>query len=258
MRIGIGRHVLVLAMLMALAVGIGEGAAEDAVARGDSLWKQRDSIEKTRQAIAVWEEATKIKRRDPDLWAKIARGYFWLGELTPVGDKKKRMDACTKGIKAAQKAIDIEPEHLPARFWRIVLHGRYIEARGLLSGFDFGESIKTTLLITSRDETYYNGGIYRFWGRVMWSVPPVIGRFIKLDIKDSIETYEQALRISPHFLETGLYMTDSYIKMGEKDKARQTLEWMVKADPEKMPEYAPENRLYQRMAKELLNKHFGG
>jgi hypothetical protein len=40
--------------------------------------------------------------------------------------------------------------------------------------------------------------------------------------------------------------------MKDTEKARKTLDWIVNTDPEKLPEYAPENRLYQKQAKTLM------
>jgi len=251
------RYVFAATLLTALVVGVGDGYTEDMIVKGDALWRQRDTIGKAREAVAAWEAAAKADNRNPELWVKIARGYFWIGELTPESDKKARMLLYEKGIKASEKGLAIDPNHVGANFWQMVLQGRYTESKGLLSGFDLGNAINRTIVVTNNDIRYYNGGVYRYWGRVVYSVPSVMARFFKSDLDDAVDMYEEALKISPYFFETQLYIAETYIKMKDMEKARKILEWVVKADPEKMPDYAPENRFYQKKAEALLENNFG-
>jgi len=246
------RYVFVSSALALLLVFAGESPGEDLIAQGDALWKQRDTVEGTRGAIAAWEAAAKVKNRDADLWIKIAVGYYQLGELAAENDNKTKLEVCKKGLEAIKQALNINPENLAAVFWKMVIQGRLTEAKGLLSGFDFGNAIRSTIFVASRDHTFYHGGIYRFWGRVMYQIPPVVGRFFKFRPEDSVGMYEQTMKISPYFFQTRLYLAETYIKMKDLEKAKKNLEWIVNTDPEKLPECAPENRVYQKRAKTLL------
>jgi len=246
------RYVFVSMAFALLLIFPGESPGEDLIAQGDALWKQRDTVEGTRGAIAAWEAAAKLKSHDAELWVKIAVGYYQLGELAADNDTKTKTEMCMKGLEAAQQAMNISPENLAANFWKMVIQGRLTEAKGILSGFDFGNAIKATMFVASRDHTFYHGGIYRFWGRVIYHIPPKIGWFFKFRLEDSVADYEQAIKISPYYFETRLYLAETYIKMKDMEKAKKTLEWIVSTDPEKLPEYAPENRVYQKKAKALL------
>lgn len=250
------RYVCLFALIAAMTFGVGTGFAEDMIAKGDALWKQRDSIDKAREAVAAYEAAAKIQTKDTALLIKIVEGYAWVNELTPESDKARKLELCSKGMAAAEKAIAIDPECVGARFWWIVLQGRYTEQKGLLSGFDFGNAMRTTFIVIKTNDAFYNGGIYRFWGRVIHLIPPIVGKFFKCETKDAIDTYQKAIKISPYFLETRLYMADTYLKINEKDKAKKELESIINTDLGKLPEYAPENRLTQRRAKETLAKYF--
>jgi predicted negative regulator of RcsB-dependent stress response len=57
---------------------------------------------------------------------------------------------------------------------------------------------------------------------------------------------------------TRLYMAESFLEDGKREEAKKQLEWVVSHSPDLLPEALPENRLYQRQARELLQKEFGG
>lgn len=226
--------------------------AQDVIAKGDAFWAKRDTIENTKSAIVLWETAVQSRSTDIKLWTKIAVGYYWLGELTPENDKKARQEVLAKGLSAIGRALALDPENVSANYWAMVIQGRLTEAKGILSGFDFGSAIQRTLLIAHKDHSFHHGGVYRFWGRVIYYIPPKVGWFFKFDMEDSVKNYQKCIQFSPNFLESYLYLAETYLKMGNKQKAVETLTKMINIPAESLPEFAPENRFYQEKAKKLL------
>ena len=110
-RKNVWRYVLVSVTLVGIFIGVGESSTEDMVARGDALWKQRDTVEKVRDAIAAWESAAKLKR-DPDLWVKIGVAYYQIGEMIPANDNKAKLEVSIKGLDAVQQALNLNPENI--------------------------------------------------------------------------------------------------------------------------------------------------
>jgi len=234
----------------------GDGRAADMAARGNELWKLRDSPERTLQAIEAWEKALKSRPRDVELMVKIARAYHWRSEPVPRSEKKLIIQYCKEGLVFADRALEIDPEHIGANHWHMVLQGEMTENRGILSGFNFGSAIQKTMIIARQDDAYYHGSIYRYWGKVLYYIPGIVGRFFKFTLEDSAALCKRAVEISPNFFENHQYLAETYLKMGEDEKARKELEWIVSKDPALLPDYAPENRLSRRRAQKLLEKHF--
>lgn len=226
--------------------------AQDMIAKGDAFWAKRDTVENTKSAILWWENALQSRPNDVKLWLKIAVAYYWLGELAPENDKKTKQEVCTKGLMAVQRALLLDPESVAANYWAMVIQGRLTEAKGILSGFDFGSAIQRTLLIAHKDHSFHHGGVYRFWGRVIYYIPPKVGWFFKFEMEDSVKNYQKCIQFSPNFLESYLYLAETYLKMGNKQKAVETINKMINIPPDALPEFAPENRFYQEKAKKLL------
>ncbi len=253
----ISRSLLVaVATVLVITGSAGVTPAADMVARGDALWKQRDSREKTFRAIEAWEKALKSSPGDVELMVKIGRAYHWASELLPRNKDKLIVEDCEKGLELTEKALKLNPDHIGANHWHMVLQGEMTENKGILSGFNFGSAIRKTMIIARQDDTHYHGSIYRYWGKVLYYIPGIVGRFFKFELADSVACCERAIEISPNFFENHLYLAETYLKMDKDEKAKKELEWIVNTDPEVLPDYAPENRLSKRRAEKLLEKHF--
>lgn len=249
------RKILVLfAVSAALIVVVASDyvIAQDLIAKGDEMWARRDTVDNTRAAILSWENAAKTRPKDEKLLIKIAVAYYWINELSPENDKKTRQDVCERGLASAQKALAANPESIPANYWAMVIQGRLTEAKGILSGFDFSGAIQRSLFISQKDWTFHHAGVYRFWGRVIYYIPPKVGWFFKFKLEDSVVDYKKCVAISPNYLESYYYLAESYLKLGDAQNAKQTLQKMLSISPESLAEYAPENRFYSNKAKALL------
>ena len=225
------------------------------IAQGNELWAQRDNMEKTKEAIALWENAAKDQPKNELLWIKIAEAYHWINENTPMDKKQEKVELCKKGMEAAKMAIKANPESVGGWFWLAVIQGRITEAVGILrGGFDFGLCLNATLMVASKDISFYYGGLYRYWGRIIWSVPAIGRKIASFSLLDSVNNYKKSLEIEPDFFMTRLYLAETYIKIGDKEKAEKELNYIVNTPADVLPEYAPDNRLYQRQAKKLLER----
>ena len=61
-------------------------------------------------------------------------------------------------------------------------------------------------------------------------------------------------KLEPDFFNNRLYLAENYIDIGQKNKAKEQLEWMVKRDPK--PEHRIEDIGYKEKGIEILGKYF--
>jgi len=247
-----------VAILLVLAGGFGK-AQVGSEEKCDQLWAKRDNLALAEAAAGCYTDLARANPKSEETWVKAALAGYYLGELIPLSEKEARLKAYGDGKSAALQAIKLNPQSLGGHFWAVVLNGRVTEIKGIFSGsFDFGMCIKSMTQVASMDVRYYHGGVYRFWGRFVHEIPSLGRRIARFTLQDSIELYQKSLEIEPNFFMTRLYMAEAYLEDNRREPARKELEWVVSHSPDVIPEIAPENRLYQRQARELLAKEFGG
>lgn len=248
-----------LSLFLAVALTSLAGAASGVGADCDALWAKRDNREMAEQAFKCYDQAAKASPKNEAAWVKLALAGYALGEVIPLKEKDARLAAVERGKQAADQAMKINPNSVGGNFWATVNNGRITEIKGLLSGaFDFGLCVKTMTEVTRQDYTYYYGGVYRYWGRFVYSIPSLARKMGQFTIQDSIDLYNKSLEVEPNFFMTRLYMAESFLEDDRRAEAKAQLEWVVSHSPDLLPKAAPENRLYQKQARELLAKEFGG
>ncbi|OGP59955.1 MAG: hypothetical protein A2V67_10425 [Deltaproteobacteria bacterium RBG_13_61_14] len=246
-------------MIMLLLVMGDQGHSAAVSDTCDELWAKREERTFAGQAFRCYAEAARANPRSEELWVKTALAGYYLGELIPLKEKEPRLQAFEEGKEAALQAMKVNPQSVGGNFWATVNNGRVTEIKGLLSGtFDFGLCIKAMTEVTRQDYKYYHGGVYRYWGRFVHEIPSLGRRMARFTLEDSIDLYKRSLEVEPNFFMTRLYMAESFLEDGKREEAKKQLEWVVSHSPDLLPEAVPENRLYQRQARELLQKEFGG
>ena len=252
------KRIWAVTFLLFLAAGMGQAAAGPGDACAE-FWAKRDSREMAEQAFACYDQAARANLKNEEVQVQLALAGYYLGELIPVQEKEARLKVLERGKQAADLAMKLNPHSVGGNFWATVNNGRVTEIKGLLSGtFDFGLCIKTMTEVTRQDHAYYHGGVYRYWGRFVFEIPSLGRRMAKFTIQDSIDLYRRSLEVEPNFFMTRLYMAESFLEDDRREEAKKELDWIVSHSPDILPAAVPENKLYQRQARELLEKEFGG
>src|SRR5688572_16005451 len=85
-----------------------EEALKAAIAEGDALWKERADKTKLQAAITQWESAA-AQSNDPELFAKISRAHYLLGDGFHAleGNVEQRDSEYQLGLDWATKALKI-------------------------------------------------------------------------------------------------------------------------------------------------------
>lgn len=233
------------------------GEFEELVQKGDAYFAQRGNPGNCLKGIEFYERAIALRSEEIPIRLKLARLCYWTaGELgEKVMDKRQRVEILRKGVKASEEVLKMEPKNPGAHYWRMWNLAAITVAEGILSGgYSFKEAIVGTIFVANRDLNYFYGGVYRYWARVIYEIPGILGKFFHFTNEDSIWLYEQALKVEPNFFMTRFWMAESYVRMKERDKAIAQLKIILKTPADILPEAEIENRFYQEQARQLLGE----
>jgi len=237
------------------AFALGAGQFEDLVKKGDEYFAKRSTLENCLKAIEYYEQACALNPKEIKLRLKLGELTHWtageLGEKTM--DKKKRIEVLRIGVKVSEEILKLEPRNPGGHYWRMWNLAAVTVAEGILSGgYSFKEAIVGTIFVANGDLNYYYAGVYRYWARVIYEIPGLLGKFFHFTDADSIWLYQQSLSVAPNFILTRFWMAETYLKMKQRDKALEQLKIILKTPAESLPEVQIENKFYQDQAKKLL------
>jgi tetratricopeptide (TPR) repeat protein len=240
---------LVLAVALALAAPTPAGAQEAAslTQQSDGLYAQRGDMTKAKEALAKLQEAL-VSKEDPyGVYWRLARVQYWIGDHTPDKSEKKRI--FEMGIYHGKRAVTAGPDKPEGHFWLGVCYGVYGEAKGVLKSLALVKPIKEAMRrVLEIDPAYDRGGADRVLGRVYHELPGFAGGSEKKSLEHLLKAVEYGPRVGLNLL----YLADTYISLGQIEKARQTLEFILTMEPE--PDLLPETEEERVQARDRLSR----
>ncbi|MEP6900498.1 MAG: TRAP transporter TatT component family protein [Actinomycetota bacterium] len=197
----------------------------------------------------VYGELTELVEQDPECgWAYglLSEIYFWFGE---AAEAENKLFCFSEGVKYGEKGIGADENSLESNVWLAVNYGSYGQEKGVMKSLSLISPIKKLAERAARiDEGYFYGGPWRILGRLYHKAPgfPLsIGNH-----KKALECLEKALKFGPRFFLNRLFLAEAYLSNGEKAKAKEHLEWILEAEPNKNHEREDEG--CKREAESLL------
>jgi tetratricopeptide (TPR) repeat protein len=178
----------------------------------------------------------------------ISEIYYWTGEFCKQDDKLFNFE---KGVEYGEKGIEVDPGSLEANFWLCVNYGSFGNQKGVMKSLELIKPIKELAeKVIAIDGSYFYGGAWRVLGRLYHKAPGF--PFSIGDTKKGIECLEKALEYGPTFYLNHLFIAEAYLSSSNKEKAREHLEWIIKAPLNKNHE--TEDESYKKDAEKLLRK----
>jgi len=238
----------VLACFFALLPALPAGAQQTATTltqHGDELYEQRMDITKAKEALAFYQDAL-IQNEDAfGVYWRMARVEYWIGDHAESGDEKKQ--AFQMGIYHAKKAVALKPDRPEGHYWLGVNYGSYGEAKGVLKSLSLVGPIKEEMKrVLAIDPAFEFGGADQLLGRLYYELPGLFGG----DKKKSLEHLLKSKELGPRVGLTRIYLADTYLAMGEVEKARAELEFVAAIEP--YPSLIPETAQEKKMAADRL------
>lgn len=225
-------------------------AAVTLTQHGDELYEQRLDIAKAKEALAFYQDAL-IQNEDAfGAYWRMARVEYWIGDHAESKDEKKQ--AFQMGIYHAKKAIALQPDRPEGHYWLGVNYGSYGEAKGVLSSLSYVGPIKDEMnKVLSIDPSFEYGGADQLLGRLYYELPGFFGG----DKKKSLEHLLKSKELGPRVGLTRIFLADTYLAMGEVEKAREELQAVLDIEP--YPTLIPETAQEKEAArKKLEGKEF--
>ncbi len=241
----IKKTILPLLILLVLAFAARAQETRTLAQQGDDLYAQRGDLAKAKEALTKYQAALAAGEDAYGVNWRLSRVKYWIGDHT--ADKTAKKQIFQQGIEHAKKAIELGPDRVEGHFWLGVCYGVYGEAKGVLKSLALVKPIKAEMRrVLEIDPAYDKGGADRILGRVYHEVPGIAGGSEKKSLEHLLKAVEYGPRVGLNLL----YLADTYISLGQNDKARQTLEFILTMEPE--PELLPETAEEREQARRKL------
>ena len=277
------RAVLGLALLVTTACGpkqkgtyavdAASGSANDAlVAEADALWEKRGDKESLQSALVKYEAAYTANPRDRHVAGRLVRGWYFLADAhTMVKDQKlahwdtainwgKKCLAINDEFKAqiasgAKEADAIgaaNKDDVPCLYWTASSLGKWAKGYGIAKALKHKDTIVAYITrVSELQPDYFYGASDRYWGAYYSVLPSFAGQ----DLDLSKTHFDKSIEIAPGYLGTRVLMAENWaVKSQAKPVFLRNLKLVLEADPDAIPEIAPENRAEQAKAKALLEQ----
>ena len=177
----------------------------------------------------------------------LAEINYWLGE--DATDAEDKLAFFEEGVECGEAAVGIDENSLEGNFWLAVNRGSFGQEKGIMQSLAMVQPIKRAAEKAAEiDGSYFYGGPWRVLGRLYHKAPgfPIsVG-----STKKAIECLEKAVERGPKFFLNRLFLAEACISNRDKTKAREQLEWILNAPPNKNHER--EDKDYKRQARELM------
>ena len=212
----------------------------------DRLYADREKLSSALDASSIWEARLAKNPRDFESAWKLARNCYWLGGHVPEGERRKQFE---RGMDAAMKAIELQPNRPEGHFWLAADMGAMAEGFGLRNGIKYRGPIKTELeTVLMIDAGFQQGSADRALGRWYLRVPRLFG-----GSKDkSVEHLKKSLTYAPESTATHFFLAETYLEMDKKDDAKRELQTVLTVPLH--PEWTPEDKEFKEKAAALLKK----
>ncbi len=249
---------------------------EQMLAEADRHWRERERRESLDAAIALYAEAvTELPRSEQArLFERLARAEYLLADAHLGRGSASR----TATEQAYQRAMDwgercfeispgymgriqagsrmdeavsaLEPPYVGCLYWVAAATWRWAMGEGFAMVVASRQRVLRLIERTREIEPgWFYGGPDRLLGVYFASLPTYLGR----DRERSERHLLRAMERAPAYLGTRVVMAETLEELlRERRIYRLILDEVLSADAEADPEIAPENRLAQRRAAELL------
>ncbi|HNQ16388.1 MAG TPA: tetratricopeptide repeat protein [Pyrinomonadaceae bacterium] len=224
-------------------------AVSAAISTAEDLFRQREDLDKLREAIRILGAARNPNRRNYEVEWKFAKFSYFLGKQTKDDGESER--AFELGKQAGRIASRIEPGKPDGHFWFGANLGEQARKSPVTVGIkavdDIREAMNTVIGI---DPRYQGASAFDALAQVELSTTGMMGG----KPEKAVEYLERALQFQNDNANVHLHLADAYAAVGRKPEGRRQLELLLKMSPN--PEYAIEYREAAEQAKKRLETKF--
>lgn len=211
-----------------VAVRAVDESVDELVKRMDAMWDRRDTPGVCADIISLGTLALAVDPHSYEAEWRVARAYFWVAFTQPSRVSKKALAA--KGIQWAERARVEQPDRVEGHYFYAVAVGEYASTIGIMQAVVDGVAGKVENAAKRAytiDRDYWHGAPGTVLGRYYFLLP-----WPKRDLDKSREYLEEVVARHPRALIARDYLADTYYERGEREKAREQLEFVLASEPE--------------------------
>lgn len=202
------------------------------------------------EAISKLEILSKLYKHNTYVFAQLAQAYYYSATLSSSAAKK--LDDFYRGLEAAKKSTDIDPDNLEGNFWYGINLGRVASTKSDISQIkNIKEIVKSMERVLEKDPHFMAGGPYLVLGRVYLEAP---GMPISIGDKEkALQYFKKALELDESYYETHYYLMEFYAVDGKMELAVAEAKWLSKSDFHNSYPISAQN--IKRKAQEIIAKY---
>ncbi len=219
-----------------------------ALADGESLFKQREDLDKLRTAIKSIAAVRDPDSRNYQVEWTFAKYNYFLGKFTTNDDEAET--ALEQGRDAGKLASRVDPLKPDGHFWYAANLGGLAKRSPITIGLGSVGEIKDAMskVIALKPE-YQGASAYDALAQVELAT-----RLKGGDAKKAVELLEQGHELASENTNIRLHLAEAYLAVRRDTDAREHLDHLLQMKPD--PEYMPEYRECVAKAKKLIATNF--
>jgi len=221
---------------------------EPALTQAAELFKQRENVEKLKQARSLVAGVRQADHRNFDVEWQFAKYSAFLGER--LTDEEEKEKVFTEGRDAGKIASRLAPDKPDGYFWYGANLAELAKQSPVTVGYTSVDDIREAMNnVIKIDPAYQGASAYDILGQIELNTRLFGGKATK-----AVEYLEKAIALEKNNSNLRLHLAQAYLDADDLPKAKQQLEYIVKMQPD--PEYVPEHRENVAEAKKLLASRF--
>jgi tetratricopeptide (TPR) repeat protein len=238
----------------------------------EAAWALRDDRAQLETAIAKWEAYLELDPNNGDVLGMTARACYllanghltdeeqmlaWFDKGASYGERgmasNDAFKACVDGGTKDYKCLEhLGTADLLSSYWVYANLGKWSATMGFTYIVKNKSKLKALAdWVQATDPNFFYGAGDRLLGTYYAKAPAAFGG----DMGLSMQHFEASLAIAPDYLGTKVLMAQYYAtKAQDQEMFERLCNEVLAADPESIPEIAPEQRLEQGNAQRLLDQ----
>jgi len=219
-----------------------------ATSQAESLFVERENIEKLREAVRILSTARNPAERNFDVEWKFAKFSYFLGKQS--SDEAEADSSFESGRDAGRIASRMEPNRPDGHFWFAANLGELSRRSPITVGLKSVDDIREAMnKVIEIQPDYQGASAFDALGQLELKTRLTGGKTEK-----AIELLEKGLSVEPDNANIRLHLAEAYFAVKKTAEAKKHLETLIKKEPH--PDYVVEHTQAVREAKELLAKKF--
>ena len=223
-------------------------AINKAFSDSESLFKQREDLDKLRAAVKALGSVRDPNNRNYQVEWTFAKYNYFLGKFST--NEEESEEVLENGRDAGRIASRMEPEKPDGYFWYAANLGELSKRSPITVGIRSVDDIKESMnKVVELQPDYQGASAYDALAQVELKT-----RLKGGDAQKAVQLLETGVQLAPNNTNIRLHLAEAYLAVKRDSDARKQLDHLLQMKPD--PDYMPEHLECVEAAKKLLKSNF--